>query len=573
MFFSKEEDSLAQALKNPKLLSKPSSTKVIKLTREEELEIQRAKQAVRELQEEEFNATTKRSNEPDYKPQHFSNTDSNFLPRKRQTDKKNDEFDDILSALDAIENPNQDKKAQTTNSFQPKTLLHHQNQEPENQKDAHNFFGDLDGDQDFEVNSNRATFNKTATDKFAKTSQSFHTAAHDDIKNRRANLFGLSKEMSGRNSEVNSNNQSFSKPANDGIGTIDLGVSRRKKQRNPSKDGRPNTSPLEKSSPPPEKNDFFEANLGIPDKAPRQQAVSHLNIDDNDDHIGEYVPSIASNKANSKPPLIRKSGQPPSQTGMQLSPSLSMKNLEKLDAQFDKVSIDNFDGRSKNNDLTGNEDIGSFGGVGNMGNLANTLGNTGNIASIGLTVSRKRTDDAFKNQQQQSVRPLSNINAMFNNMNQTNNANLGNSFLPRDKSTEVEELRQHIETLKRNHEDQVKTLKTNHAEELEFERKGKTKLAEDLEKQREREIERLKENYESEIKRKDELHKLEVDQIRRKYEMEVESLKREIEQQVKISSLANEIQKHNDRLYDISEKLDLQRTQEDYAKTGREIKI
>ena len=65
------------------------------------------------------------------------------------------------------------------------------------------------------------------------------------------------------------------------------------------------------------------------------------------------------------------------------------------------------------------------------------------------------------------------------------------------------------------------------------------------------------------------MHKLEVDQIRRKYEMEVESLKREIEQQVKISSLANEIQKHNDRLYDISEKLDLQHTQEDYAKTGK----
>lgn len=79
---------------------------------------------------------------------------------------------------------------------------------------------------------------------------------------------------------------------------------------------------------------------------------------------------------------------------------------------------------------------------------------------------------------------------------------------------------------------------------------------------------RTKESYESEAKRKDELHKFELDQLRRKYELEIDSLKREIDQQVKLSSLTTEIQRHSAKLFDISDKLDLQKREENYEKTG-----
>lgn len=83
---------------------------------------------------------------------------------------------------------------------------------------------------------------------------------------------------------------------------------------------------------------------------------------------------------------------------------------------------------------------------------------------------------------------------------------------------------------------------------------------------------RIKESFESDSKRKDELHKFELDQTRRKYELEIESLKREIDQQVKLSSLAEEIQKHSNKLFDISDKLDLQKKDEDHQRTGEVYK-
>ena len=82
----------------------------------------RAKKELKQLEEEEVFATTKRSMDNDPPKQHFSNTENNFLSRKKAPPgKKNDEFDDILSALDAIDNTTtENKKAKTLTSFQPK---------------------------------------------------------------------------------------------------------------------------------------------------------------------------------------------------------------------------------------------------------------------------------------------------------------------------------------------------------------------------------------------------------------------------------------------------------------------
>ena len=534
----------------------------------------KAKQAVKQLEQEEFQSNTKRSLDPEpSKAFQFFKTDQKFLPRNKK--EKNNEVDDILSALDDIDS-NEKPKARTQPNFLSNKNVSLKEDLP--QKEDHNPFYDFfeeNKDNNLDDISHKAKLNKTA-DNFNKSNQSINNVP-DDIKNRREKLFGLNKESTAKNSEVNSNNQSFSKPNinennnNDGgIGTVDFGVSRRKNQRNLSshmnKEGgnslRPFTSPGldKKDEQNQDANDYLSRdnlNVNLLGKHPPSQ----LNFQDDheDEHLGEYIPSLGSNKANPKPPLSKKLMGPPSQTQFQLSPALSQRNFgDKIESQLDKLSIDNYDGKSKQE----NDEIG--------------------VLAIN---PKKRTEDLNRNLKNFSE--LNNRgNLLSTNINSFNNTNL-NTFgnmppiLPKEnvlellsnkKSNEIDEIRLHTETVRKNYEDQLKILKDNHAEELEYERKSRMKYSEDIEKQNKRELERIKESYESELKRKEELHKFELDQTRRKYEIEIESLKREIDQQVKLSALAEEIQKHSSKLYDISDKLELQRNQEDYNKIGEVYK-
>ena len=177
--------------------------------------------------------------------------------------------------MDAIEGNEKPKSRTETQGF----AIKHEDftTKPNKKQGSHDFFADLE--ENFEDNAEDFSQKPAKVAKpsqtFAKTAQNFGktpvvTPPHEEIKSRRANLFGLSKEMSARGSENNSNNQSFSRNPernneNLAIGTVEIGgVSRRKNQKTLSshttvkENSRPFTSPGVVTQGNAGGGDFFE---------------------------------------------------------------------------------------------------------------------------------------------------------------------------------------------------------------------------------------------------------------------------------------------------------------------------
>lgn len=374
--------------------------------------------------------------------------------------------------MDAIEGNEKPKSRTETQGFTVKA---------EKKQGSHDFFGDLE--ENFQENGENLedfahkpakplqTFSKTAQS-FAKTP--IVTPPHEELKSRRANLFGLSKEMSARGSENNSNNQSFSRnapqnPSNNdnlAIGTVDFGgVSRRKNQKtlssHTSKE-RPFTSPgaqtqatgdflesLSKNANANANNNNFNENMG-------KKLEIHVN-EENDELAGEYIPSMGSNRGFGKPPISRKLTNPPSQN----SPALSQKgfNYERVEERtekFDKISIENnFENKSKGDceeiPRRKNEELAK-----NLRNFSENAGKLNNFPAATQALPKENVLDLLSNK----------------------------------KTAEIDEFRGLIENIKKNYEEQIRVLKENQREELEFERKSKQKYIEDSEKQAVRDLER-----------------------------------------------------------------------------------